>query len=180
VIGSERVRQALGEAAELLETLVEQTLALMNQGARLDDVLHGVKLPEALLARPYLRPSYDDPRFIVRNLWRLYGGWYDGNPAHLSPAPERELAAALAALSGGAGALADRAQALAAEGRLDLACHLAELAGQAAPGDAAIHRVRAAVYRQRAEGETSLMAKGIYGAAVRESELQAAPEDRRV
>ena len=175
VIGAERVRQALGESAELLETLVDQTLALMNQGARLDDVLQGVKLPEALLARPWLRPTYDDPRFIVRNLWRLYGGWYDGNPAHLAPAPERELAAALAELAGGARELADRAEALAAAGRLDLACHLAELASQAAPDDAGIHRVRAAVYRQRAEHETSLMAKGIYGAAARDSEAHDAP-----
>jgi len=172
ILGAVRVRQALGDAAELLETLVEQTLALMNQGARLDDVIHGVVLPEVLLARPYLRPSYDDPRFVVRNLWRLYGGWYDGNPAHLMPAPERELAATLAELAGGASALAARAEALAGQGRLDLACELAELASQAAPGDAGLQRVRGAVFRQRAEGETSLMAKGIYGAAARESEAQ--------
>jgi alkyl sulfatase BDS1-like metallo-beta-lactamase superfamily hydrolase len=172
IVGAARVRQALGEAAELLETLVEQTLALMNEGARLDDVLQGIVLPDALLARPYLRPSYDDPRFIVRNLWRLYGGWYDGNPAHLAPAPDREVAEALAELAGGAGVLAARAEALAAEGRSDLACHLAELASQAAPGDAGVHRIRAAVYRQRAGTETSLMAQGIYGAAARESEVR--------
>jgi alkyl sulfatase BDS1-like metallo-beta-lactamase superfamily hydrolase len=170
ILGAERVRQALGEAAELLETLVEQTLALMNQGARLDDVIRGVELPEALLARPYLRPSYDDPRFVVRNLWRLYGGWYDGNPAHLMPAPERDLAATLAGLAGGPGALADRAEELAGEGRLDLACELAELASLAAPDDAGVHRVRGAVFRRRAEDETSLMAQGIYRAAARESE----------
>jgi len=173
IAGAARVRQALGEAAELLETLVDQTLALMNQGARLDDVVHGVELPEALLARPYLRPSYDDPRFIVRNLWRLYGGWYDGNPAHLMPAPERDLAATLAELAGGAGALAERAEALAEAGRLDLACHLAELASRAAPGDAGVHRVRAAVFGLRAQGETSLMARGIYRAAARDSEAAA-------
>jgi alkyl sulfatase BDS1-like metallo-beta-lactamase superfamily hydrolase len=178
VIGAARVRQALGEAAELLETLVEQTLALMNQGARLDDVLHGVKLPEALLARPWLRPSYDDPRFVVRNLWRLYGGWYDGNPAHLSPAPEGDLARTLAELAGGAGALCRRGEALAADGRLDLACHLVELAAQAAPEDAGVRRARAAVYRRRAEAETSLMAQGIYGAAARESEEDDPPLGR--
>jgi len=25
--------------------------------------------------------QYDDPEFVVHNIWRLYGGWYDGNPA---------------------------------------------------------------------------------------------------
>lgn len=169
ILGRERVARALDETARLLETLVEQTLAMMNEGARLDDILHTVEAPEELLARPYLRPSYDDPRFIVRNLWRLYGGWYDGNPAHLNPAPDRALAAELATLTGGAATLARRAEALAAEGRLDLACHLAEWAVQANPGDRAAQGIRSAVYRERGKAETSLMAKGVYQAAARES-----------
>ena len=165
ILGAERVHRALEESATLLETLVEQTLRMMNEGARLDEVLHGVEIPEALLERPYLRPSYDDPRFIVRNLWRLYGGWYDGNPAHLNPAPDAEVAAQLAALGGGARALAERAAALAAEGRLDLACHFAEWAVQAEPDDARAHGVRAEVFESRAREETSLMAKGVYNGA---------------
>jgi alkyl sulfatase BDS1-like metallo-beta-lactamase superfamily hydrolase len=131
-----------------------------------------VVLPERLLARPYLRPTYDDPRFIVRNLWRLYGGWWDGNPAQLLPAPEADLAHALAALAGGAHALAAAAEREAAQGRLDLACQLVELAVQAAPEDVRVHGVRAAVYAERRRRETSLMARGIYGAAARESEAK--------
>jgi alkyl sulfatase BDS1-like metallo-beta-lactamase superfamily hydrolase len=170
ILGPGRVAQALGEAAELLESLVEQTLALMNQGARLDELLQAVKLPDHLLARPYLRPSYDDPRFIIRNLWRLYGGWWDGNPASLLPAPEADLAAALAELAGGASALAAAAEREASKGRLDHACQLVELAAQAAPEDETVHAVRAAIYGERRDHETSLMARGIYGAAARESE----------
>jgi len=177
ILGAGRVATALDEAATLLETLVEQTLALMNQGARLDDVLNGVVLPEALLARPYLRPSYDDPRFIVRNLWRLYGGWWDGNPANLLPAPEADLARALAVLAGGAGALVAAAEREASADRLDLACHLIELATHAAPGDAAVHAARAAIYTERRRRETSLMAKGIYGAAARDSAAKAPSRD---
>jgi len=170
ICGARRVQQALGEAAELLESLCEQTLRRMNEGARLDEILHSLELPERLLERPYLRPSYDDPRFIVRNLWRLYGGWYDGNPARLSPAPDADLARQVAGLAGGARALAERAGQLAGEGRLDLACHLAEWAAQAAPADAGVQRLRAAIYRERAGMESSLMARGIYTAAARLSE----------
>ncbi len=65
----------------------------MNEGARLDTILHTVKLPDGTLDKPYLRPTYDEPEFIVHNIWRLYGGWYDGNPAHLKPAPEASLGA---------------------------------------------------------------------------------------
>jgi alkyl sulfatase BDS1-like metallo-beta-lactamase superfamily hydrolase len=173
ILGAERIRTALSDTAELLESLHDQTLALMNQGARLDEVIHRVQAPAHLLEKPYLRPIYDEPEFIVRNLWRLYGGWYDGNPAHLKPAPDAELAAELAALAGGASRLAERARALAAQGNLRLAGHLAELAAQAAPADPAVHAARAAVFEQRAGAEGSLMARGIFTQAANESKERA-------
>jgi len=160
--GGARVRQALEETAELLESLHDQTVALMNAGAMMDDVLHTVRAPAHLLDRPYLTPIYDEPEFIVRNLWRLYAGWWDGDPARLKPAPAAALAAELAELAGGPGRLAARAEHLANSGDLALACHLAELAAQAAPADDAVAAVRASVYARRAERETSLMARGLY------------------
>lgn len=169
ILGAERVARALGETAALLETICEQTLALMNEGATLEDIVHGVRLPEELLARPYLRPIYDDPVFVVRNLWRLYGGWWDGNPAHLKPARGVDLARSLAALAGGARRLAERAEQCCAAGEHALACELAELAWLADRDDPRIRGVRAAVYGARARAETSLMARAIYRAAARES-----------
>ena len=59
----------------------------MNEGAPLDRIVHAVRAPQELLDKPYLRPIYDEPEFIVRNLWRLYGGWYEGDPSRLKPAP---------------------------------------------------------------------------------------------
>ncbi|MHB8681033.1 MAG: alkyl sulfatase dimerization domain-containing protein [Acidimicrobiales bacterium] len=172
----------------MLDSLVDQTLALMNAGARLDDVLHSVRTPAHLLERPYLQPVYDEPEFVVRNVWRLYGGWWDGNPASLKPAPETALAAELAELAGGAGALAARAEALmAGAGDGDdeeadrarrLAGHLAELASLAAPGDAGVQRVRAEVFSSRATWATSTMAKGVFNWAARESTERAGGEAR--
>jgi alkyl sulfatase BDS1-like metallo-beta-lactamase superfamily hydrolase len=170
IIGADRVQQALGEGAELLETLVDQTLALMNEGARLDDIAHTVRAPEHLLERPYLHAIYDEPEFVVRNIWRLYGGWYDGNPAHLKPAPADALARELAELAGGANRLADRASALASAGDYRLAGHLAEMAAQAAPDDEGVHAVRAQVFGARAALEPSTMSKGIFSWAQHESE----------
>jgi glyoxylase-like metal-dependent hydrolase (beta-lactamase superfamily II) len=113
VCGADRVAAALTDTAELLESLVSQTLAVMNSGGRLDEAIHSVSVPRRLADRPYLQPVYDEPEFIVRTVWRLYGGWWDGNPATLKPAPERALAAEIAALAGGAAALAARAVELA-------------------------------------------------------------------
>ena len=105
---------------------------------------------------------YDEPEFIVRNLWRLYGGWYDGNPARLKPPRDADVARELAALSGGADKLAARAKELSAAGDHALACHLAELAVQADP---ATRGIRSDVYLARADSETSLMARAVYRAA---------------
>ncbi|GIU88287.1 MAG: alkyl sulfatase [Acidimicrobiia bacterium] len=173
IVGADRVRQALTDGAELLESLLDQTLALMNQGARLDDVVHAVRAPRHLLERPYLRPVYDEPEFVVRNIWRYYGGWYDGDPSHLKPAPAAALAAELADLAGGAHRLAGRAQELAAAGDLRLAGHLAELAAQAAPDDPGVHAVRAEVFGARAREEASTMSRGIFSWAEHESRERA-------
>lgn len=178
ILGVERIRITLTDTADLLEALHDQTLALMNAGATLNEILHTVRVPEHLLEKPYLRPTYDEPEFIVRNIWRLYGGWYDGNPANLKPASDAELAGELAELAGGAERLASRARELAEQGELRLAGHLAELAALAADDDPVIHAARAEVYEQRALAEQSLMAKGIFSATARESRKRLAGEYR--
>lgn len=165
ITGRERIGRVLTEVATALESLVEQTLWLMNQGATLDEVIHTVAVPSGLVGRPYLRAVYDEPEFVVRNIWRLYGGWWDGDPANLKPAGSSELAAEVTALAGGAERLAGRAVELSGSGSHRVACHLAELAARAEPGSAAVHAARAEVYRRRREQETSLMARSIYGEA---------------
>ncbi|MEV6985953.1 alkyl sulfatase dimerization domain-containing protein [Sphaerisporangium sp. NPDC051017] len=169
IAGAARVRQALIDTADYLDSLVEQTLELMNAGARLDEIVQAVRPPEELARRPYLQPHYDEPEFVVRNIWRLYGGWHDGNPAHLKPARDEVLARALAGLSGGAPALAARAATAAADGDLRLACQLAEFAMQADPHDHKVHEIRARVYTLRVRQETSAMARGVYTWAAAES-----------
>lgn len=167
IVGADRVRQALDETARLLEVLHDETVAMMNAGATLDDIVHTVKAPPDLLERPYLRPVYDEPEFVVRNTWRLYGGWWDGDPAGLEPAPRAGLAREVAALAGGVHRLAARAREVAAAGDLRLAGQLAEWAMLAAPGDDDATRTRRDVFAQRAEAATSTMAKGIYRSAAR-------------
>jgi len=168
ILGADRVRQALSDTAELLETVHEQTLALMNQGASLNEILHAVQAPRELLAKPYLQPVYDEPEFIVRNIWRFYGGWYDGTPSHLKPATERAQAEEVARLAGGADRLAARARQLAESGRFRLACHLVDWACLAAPEKESIQRAAQGIYLARAQAEPSTMAMGIFLSAARQ------------
>jgi glyoxylase-like metal-dependent hydrolase (beta-lactamase superfamily II) len=163
--GANRVRLALSETAELLEFLVDETLSRMNAGMPLDRILGEVRPPARLLERPYLRPVYDEPEFIVRNLWRLYGGWWDGNPAHLKPARDADIAREIANLAGGVSALVARATELEHAGDLPLACHLVELAHASAPDDEAVKAALKRMYAARAESEQSLMARAIFRSA---------------
>ncbi|HEX9711626.1 MAG TPA: alkyl sulfatase dimerization domain-containing protein [Actinomycetota bacterium] len=162
IVGAGRIRQALSDTAELLEHLHDRTVEMMNAGATLDEIIHTVTTPAHLLDRPYLQPIYDDPEFVVRNVWRLYGGWYDGNPSRLKPPRDSEAAAEIAALAGGADRLAATARERAAEGRLRLAAHLADLAWRAAPDDPTVGSAHREIFDLLAETESSVMAKGIY------------------
>jgi alkyl sulfatase BDS1-like metallo-beta-lactamase superfamily hydrolase len=166
----------LSESAEFLDSIHDQTVALMNEGKTLDQVVDAVKIPHHLLARPYLQPTYDDPEFLIRNVWRLYGGWWDGDPAHLKPAPASALAREIALLAGGAERLAERARNLADRGDLRVAGHLAEFAAQAEPDNVEVHKVRIAVNQKRAATESTVMARGVFEAAVRDSQAVADPQ----
>ncbi|MFT4799773.1 MAG: alkyl sulfatase BDS1-like metallo-beta-lactamase superfamily hydrolase [Candidatus Azotimanducaceae bacterium] len=167
--GAKQIKLVLEDVASALEKLVHDTVDMMNEGARLNDIVHAVSVDQTVLDKPYLRPLYDEPEFVVNNIWRLYGGWYDGNPANLKPAKEQALAAEICHLSGGALLLATRAQVLADSGDYRLACHLVEMAALAEPTNQAVHGVRAEIYAARRKQESSLMAKGIFGYAASES-----------
>ena len=170
ISGQARIAMVLDEIARALESLVAEVIAMMNQGATLDTIIHTVTVPTETLAKPYLRPLYDEPEFVIRNIWRQFGGWWDGAASRLKPSPDGHLATVIAELAGGAAALIRRAEQAVTENDLRLACHLADLAGWAAPDDPAIHAGRAAVYIERRNAEWGLMSKGIFMAAARESQ----------
>ncbi len=170
IAGRARIATVLGDVADALDGLVADVVEMMNAGETLDTIVHTVRVPADVLDKPYLRPLYDEPEFVVRNVWRQFGGWWDGAASRLKPAPDAVVAAELADLAGGATVLADRAEQLSAQGEHRLACHLADLAGWAVPSDVGVHRIRAGVYGRRRRAERSLMSKGIFAAAARESE----------
>ena len=146
-----------------------QTLERLNAGQTIYEIIEEVRPPAGLAAKPYLRPVYDEPEFIVRNLVRCFGGWYSGVPSELKPSPREKLAREMVALAGGLDKLLGRAQALLDAGDARLAAHLVDWAVDAESASREAHALRAAVYRQLMDASTSTMSKGIYGAAARES-----------
>ncbi len=173
IFGNNRASQILRDGAAVLEHLVSESLAVMNRGASLDEVLHAVTAPTEYLSKPYLRAKYDDPEFLIRAIYHLYAGWFDGNPAHLKPARAADLALELAHLAGGANKLAERAAILAEQGNTRVAAHLAELASAAAPDEKSVQATRALVLQKCIDRETSLMGKAFLAAYQRDAEQRA-------
>ncbi|MCP5265296.1 MAG: MBL fold metallo-hydrolase [Burkholderiaceae bacterium] len=169
IFGAERVRSALVDTAEYLESIESQTVALMNRALPLDEIIHRVRPPEHLADRPYLQPVYDHPQFLVRNIWRRYGGWWDGEPDNLLPAPRAVQAREWVMLAGGISPVLARAAALEAGGDLRMACHLVELAVLAEPGSDDAHAARQRIYAARSAAERATMSRGIFANAAASS-----------
>jgi glyoxylase-like metal-dependent hydrolase (beta-lactamase superfamily II) len=161
IFGADRIVMALTDTAELLESIESQTLAIMNQGKNLDTCLHEVAVPAHLADKPYLQAVYDHPQFLIRNVWRRYGGWWDGEPDNLLPAPRVQQAAEWVGLAGGVDAVLSRAEEVLAGGDARLACHLVEFAALAAPTNADVWSVRARVYAAHSATHTSSMARNL-------------------
>ena len=182
VFGAMRVKQVLIDTAEYLQSLYDQTVAMMNAGTPLEEIVRSVEPPSRLIDKPYLQAVYDEPHFIVRNIWRLEAGWYDGVPSHLKPAPMAEQARQIAEMAGGVEKLVERALNRRAAGDLAMASHLIDWAVTAAPDDQAAHAARVKIYAARAAESRSTMSHGIFRAAAIESAEKAGiapPEDER-
>jgi len=175
------IRERLLTTADYLDTIVEETIAALNDGSPPHvDVVHEVDLPET--DEPWLREVYDEGEFIVRNVVRYYGGWWTGRPSELEPAPRSDVAAEIIDLADGVEAVLDQATSLANRGSYRLACHLADYALEAAcggeaatseevgeadlpPDDETVRETVADVYERRADHATSLMAANLYHSA---------------
>ncbi|TAM83270.1 MAG: MBL fold metallo-hydrolase [Jatrophihabitans sp.] len=158
VHGAEAIRDELLTMAAYLRHIVRHTLDGLNAGLLPEAIVESLRIPAHLAGHPRLQPNYDRPEFICRNVIRRYGGWWDGRPANLLPAPAAAQAREVAELAGGVGAVVDRAYAVAGHD-LRLACHLAEWAFLADPDDESARECYASVFERRGGTEPSLMVK---------------------
>jgi glyoxylase-like metal-dependent hydrolase (beta-lactamase superfamily II) len=180
VQGRDAVRTLLTETARYLRVIIDQVLERMNAGQTPEEIFHAVEPDPELATRPYLQANYDHPKFIVRNLLRLWGGWWNGNAADLLPATSETQAKEIAALAGGVDTLVARGRALLKDGNSTLAAHCAEWATRAAPADRAAQELKRDVYQRRLGEESSLMAQGIYRAAMNDARAELGEEPERV
>jgi len=161
--GAAAVRDACLDTARALRWLHGEVVRRLNAGMWAEQILAEVTaLPPDLADKPYLRPIYGCPTFIVHGLLRRYGGWFDGNPSHVFPASTQAVAAEVVTLAG-APALLERARALQQAGDAQLALHLVDFVLDG--GEASLARdawqLKSQLLTARADAEPSFIARNI-------------------
>jgi len=159
--GRDRINRALLDTSIFLQEICDQTISYINMGMPLDDILQKVKFNEELMQKPYLRPLYDDPIFIIHNLWRQFAGWWDFQIHHLKTVSESELAKETAKLYPDVNGQLEHIEKLLSDRKIKLAIHFMEMAYKANQTNPLVLEARIKVLEQCEEGETSLMAKNI-------------------
>jgi len=155
--GRDAIDEALANYARAICFVYDETVKRINAGEPLYQIRQEVHLPPSLAAQPYLQPVYGTVEWAVNGVFRQYTGWYDFDPAHLNGGDPAPLDRALAEVAG-TDAILQRARRAAAEGQLQLALELAEVAGN----NPAAHRFRAEVLDRLAAQTTNGVARNIY------------------
>lgn len=111
VWGTERVARYVSEQRDLYRFLHDQTLRLMTRGYTPREIADELFMPSGLSRRWHARGYYGAVGHNVKAIYQRYLGWYDGNPASLSPLPPRPGALKYVEYMGGAERMLERARA---------------------------------------------------------------------
>lgn len=165
VEGEDTVQEVLGLTAKALRWLHAEVVAMMNQGMGERDILARIAYPPELFGAPWMRPTYGDPSYIVRDIYRAENGWWDRNPTSLHPAPHEDAGREIAAAIRDKAALIAHAQALADAEQYQLALHVIDVlatAGGDAPEIAQARALKCDWLRKRAKQVPSYISRSIY------------------
>ncbi len=154
--------KALEETSEAIRILHDQVMDLINKDVHVTEMIHQVKLPDYLEKSPYLRQRYSRPEFFVFNVYRWYHGYFDGNPAHLLPRPEKEVMEEVYNLIGDPVKVLSRVKALGEEGKNQLALQVLDVLIQAAPTHLEARRIRIELLEKLGAEDYCLMSRNAW------------------
>jgi len=109
VVGEATIDALLTDYADAIQFVHDQTIRLINEGLRPDEIVQRIQLPQNLAKHPWLQPFYGTVEWAARSVYSGYLGWFDGDSVDLFPTPKRTKAARLIALMGGVDAVLSEA-----------------------------------------------------------------------
>jgi alkyl sulfatase BDS1-like metallo-beta-lactamase superfamily hydrolase len=90
VIGKDNVRDVLVSTRDATQYIYDQTIRGMNQGYTADELANMITLPEHLDNHPWLTKNRNQVSSHVKQIYYGNLGWYEGDPAFLTPVTLKE------------------------------------------------------------------------------------------
>ena len=162
VYKGDEATEALDANIEGIYSIHDQVVECINKDMPVDEMIHAVKLPERLKDSPYLRFVYSRPEFAVYNIYRWYHGYFDLNPAHLLPRPQKEVNDEIFGLIGDRAKILERSRELFAEDKAQLALQVLDVLLQRDNEDADARRLRLDILEVLCEQDYCLMSRNTW------------------
>jgi glyoxylase-like metal-dependent hydrolase (beta-lactamase superfamily II) len=121
------IKELLDVTIEAVHSIHDQVVEGINKDIPIDELIHQVALPDHLKNNKYLKFEYSRPEFAVYNIYRWYHGYFDHNPAHLLPRPEKEINTEIFNLIGDRDGILNRATELHSKGQSQLALQVLDV-----------------------------------------------------
>jgi len=157
-----KAKAALDANIEVIRSLHDQVVEYINQDMHITEMIHAVKIPDHLRKSPYLRTFYSKPEFFVYNVYRWYHGYFDHNPAHLLPRPEKEVMDEIFGLIGDSEKIIKRAEDLFSERQSQLALEVIDVLIQAKPDNVKARELRMKLLKDIGKNDSCLMSRNTW------------------
>jgi len=170
LLEGEAIGEMLLDTAGTLRWLRSEVVRRMNAGMDEREVLADMEYPAERFDKPWMRPTYGAPEYIVRDLFREENGWWDRNPTTLHPSPPDDAARAVRSAIDNPARVLERARELADEGETQLALHVVDLLALDSGDDpvvVAARELKAELCRSRASEVAPFVSKSCYRSSAR-------------
>ncbi|MGI9600850.1 MAG: alkyl sulfatase dimerization domain-containing protein [Acidimicrobiales bacterium] len=165
VVGADNVKEMLTTVRDALRWLRAETLARMNAGMVIEDVVNDIEYPEKFANSPWMPQSYGCAEYVIREVWRIEAGWWDRNITSVHPASiDASTSAVLDAITDKATVLAAARRHL-ADGEPQLALHVVDLLAMArvdTPEVAEAKELKAEIAAVMAQNSPTYMSTNYY------------------
>ncbi len=157
-----QVIEALNANIEVIQSLYDQVIEYINQDMHITEMIHTVKVPNHLKTSPFLNPVYSRVEFFVLNAYRWLHGYFDHNPAHLLPRPEKEVMKEIYDLIGEPEKILNRAQELLDAKQPQLALQVLDVLIQGDPTNSEARKMRITLLKKIGAQDKCLMSRNAW------------------
>ena len=173
--GNARIQQVMRTQRDAYANLNNQVLNLANQGVTINEIHNEYRVPQSLQQQWSARQYHGSEFHNARAVLNRYLGYWDGNPATLTPVSPAESAPLYIEMMGGAEVVLQRARQLNEQGEYRLAMEILNKLVYAQPQNQVAKDLLALVFEQLGYQYESASLRNVFLSAALELRNGAAP-----